>query len=737
MTGMHHQSLDATARLILDITSSRSPEWHGPLGPEQLELAHHHGLMGLVATNPNEELRRPAIAPYTRLQARQAIMAKHTQRLLERLHVASVRATVLKGPQLVDQVYRDPRHRTFTDIDVLVPEEDLEKALRALSNDPAVARLPKKRPKADKRDIAVKDESGIWFMVDLHWDLFSYTQLQGCADGATSWAWRHSSETQNSRLGPMRQIPLEAYTSFLCTHALLDHRFRLILFRDLAELAEMGVDWESVARFASRWKLRSFTYLALEMASRYAGARVPKEFLVGLRPSNLPLTASERLLARIDPVRFDGHRPHPLNLAMVLLHDDRTTRLKLLAHAPSAAPQWWRRFGRKPFGRRGPPTPPRASSAPRVMILVSSDQRRGAEVFADQLARGLRERQWATSLLALTGINSDARVDADVLAWKPPADLGRLESAVVWALRKKIARWRPDVILANGGATLRYAAAALFGMRGRPRLVYASIGEPDYWIRGPRHRWIQRLLHRRADRVLAVSEATRAQLVDLVGIGRDGITVAPIGVPEDLLQVVGSPPERDLRILYLGSLSTEKNPVRAIETLDEMRERTPARLRFVGSGPLEPELIRLANERSLDGHVEFMGSVEDVAPHFAWADVLILPSTTEGLPGAILEAAAAGVPSVAHDVGGTREALIDGKTGILVDPTDPHELASQLEGLAADRGRLARLGNAARARVVDEFLIDKAVDRYAAILEDLLPPRRRSRGLRSLSATKR
>lgn len=237
--------------------------------------------------------------------------------------------------------------------------------------------------------------------------------------------------------------------------------------------------------------------------------------------------------------------------------------------------------------------------------------------------------------------------------------------------------------------------------------------------------------------MLAVSEATRAQLVDLVGIGRDGITVAPIGVPEDLLRVVGSPPERDLRILYLGSLSTEKNPVRAIETLDEMRERTPARLRFVGSGPLEPELIRLANERSLDGHVEFMGSVEDVAPHFAWADVLILPSTTEGLPGAILEAAAAGVPSVAHDVGGTREALIDGKTGILVDPTDPHELASQLEGLAADRGRLARLGNAARARVVDEFLIDKAVDRYAAILEDLLPPRRRSRGLRSLSATKR
>src|SRR5919106_541361 len=116
MTGVQDTSLDATARLILDITSSTSPDWRGPLGPEQLELAHHHGLMGLLATHPMEELREGAIAPYTRLQARQAIMAKHTRRLLERLHAASVPATILKGPHLAQHVYRDPRHRTFTDI---------------------------------------------------------------------------------------------------------------------------------------------------------------------------------------------------------------------------------------------------------------------------------------------------------------------------------------------------------------------------------------------------------------------------------------------------------------------------------------------------------------------------------------------------------------------------------------------------------------------------------------------
>lgn len=726
MTGLQ-ESLDATARLILDITSSTSPEWQGPLGPEQIELAHHHGLLGLLATNPKEELRTAAIAPYIRLHARQMIMGKHTRRLLERLNAASVRATILKGPQLAEHVYRDPRHRTFTDVDVLVPEEDLPKALEALAADPAVARLPKKRPKADKRDIAVKDESGFWFMVDLHWDLFSYTQLQGCANGATSWAWHHSSGAPDSPLGPMTQIPPEAYASFLCTHALLDHRFRMILFRDLAELADRGIEWEAVARFASKWRMRSFTYLALEMASQLAGARVPEGFLAELRPSNLPLDAIERLLPSIDPVRFDGHRPHPLNLAMVLLHDERATRLRLLAHAPSAAPQWWRRFGRNPIRRRSAPALPRGASAPRVLILVSSDQRRGAEVFADQLARALLERQWATSLLALAGTGTDIRVNADFITRRTPSDLGRLDLGIVWGLRRRIRQWRPDVVLANGGATLRYAAVALIAMRGRPRLAYASIGEPDYWIRGPIHRWIQQRLHKRADRVLAVSEATREQLIDRVGLAPDRITVAPIGVPEQLLHVIEKPHEEQLRLLFVGSLSTEKNPIRAIETLQELQEHTPARLRFVGSGPLEFELRRLSDVPSLHGLVEFAGSVEDVTPHLAWADVLILPSITEGLPGAVLEAAAAGVPSVANDVGGTREALIDGETGILVDPADEGALAEQLRWLATDRARLARLGAAGRTRVIEEFLMDAAVDRYAAALEDLVPERRRRR----------
>jgi len=150
---------------------------------------------------------------------------------------------------------------------------------------------------------------------------------------------------------------------------------------------------------------------------------------------------------------------------------------------------------------------------------------------------------------------------------------------------------------------------------------------------------------------------------------------------------------------------------------------------------LESDLRRLSKARSLNGLVEFTGSVEDVTPHLAWADVLILPSTTEGLPGAVLEAAAAGVPSVAHDVGGTREAMIDGETGVLVEPAGGGGMVEQLRLLAEDRERVVRLGAAARARVVEDFLMDAALDRYAAVLEEMLPARRRPRDRRAGVAT--
>jgi glycosyltransferase involved in cell wall biosynthesis len=377
----------------------------------------------------------------------------------------------------------------------------------------------------------------------------------------------------------------------------------------------------------------------------------------------------------------------------------------------------------------------RSGTADRVLVLVTSDRRRGAEVFGEQLTGGLLSSGWAAELVSLAGTGLDPRVSADVLARQPADDLGRLDLGAVLALRRKVQDWKPEVLLANGGATLRHAVAALAAMRNPPLLLYASIGEPEYWIRSPRHRTIQRMLLNRVDLVLAVSEATRAQLIEYVGVPADRITVAYTGVPDELASIESAPADGSFRVLFLGNLSREKNPAGALHAFKMIRKQANARLRFVGGGPLETELRHLSATMSQNDAVEFVGPVEDVSPHLAWADVLLLPSITEGLPGAVLEAGAASVPTVAYDVGGTGEAIIDGETGILVTAGDVRGLAKQLLLLDADRGLLSQMGAAARTRVVKEFLIETSVRRYEEILNQSAPRRERLKARRSRTAT--
>ncbi len=706
---------DASSRLLVDVAAGRPVNLHRALSEDELELAVRHGLIGLMADVDNPNVYGPTVALYSRLAARQGVMARHLKRVLTELHAAGVRATVLKGLHLAQWAYRNPNHRTTTDIDLLVPADDVKRAIEVLAADEAVDTIPAKTPKADKRNIPFLDPSGVRFTLDLHWDLFSYTQLRGCAAGATDWAWEHAVFVEDHPLGPVWELREEARVAFLCTHALLDHRFRLILFRDLAEVAATGPDWDAVVTFARRWSLAGTTYIALLVAVGLTRADVPGEVLAALRTRMMILPYLEHILPRTDIVRFDGHGLHPLNLAAVLIHDDRWHRVQLAAGAPVAFPHWRRRIGAETSHRpRQQPAPPPRS----LMLLVSSSRRRGAEVFGERLAAGLEARGWEIDFVALERTEEAPLVSA--VALTENMKRGRYDRHVVKLLRSRIRRTRPAIVLANGGATLRYAVLAVIGMKGRPKLVYASIGEPGYWLRDRAHRALQATLHSRIDLVLAVSAATRDQLIELFRMRPGRVEVAHTGVPPDFLDVPDKVESDEFRMVFLGNLSEEKGPRVALDVVSRLRKRLPTKLRFVGDGPLADELRNQAAQLGITDAVELTGSVADVRPHLAWADALLLTSQTEGFPGVVLEAAAAGTPAVAFNVGGTAETIVDGETGIVVPAGDTDGLVAAVEMLASDRPRLAAMGKAARKRVGEEFLIEHSVARHDAILSELI-----------------
>lgn len=347
----------------------------------------------------------------------------------------------------------------------------------------------------------------------------------------------------------------------------------------------------------------------------------------------------------------------------------------------------------------------------RLLIVANTDQRRGAEVLAERLRDGLTGLGWVVDAVSLTTMRRATKAKVDPLTNMTPEEAGRFAPKIVTALRRRIESFDPDVVLATGGSTLRYGVLANIGLSSR--LVYLGIGEPKYWIRSRRSAFLNRMLLRRVHRVLAVSAQTRAELIELEPSIEARAEVTYTGVPDAMFRTPGPRREGPLRVVMVGSLSTEKDPglaLRAVAAVDG------ARLRFVGEGPLEGHLRQEVARLGIGPRVEFVGSVDDVAPHLSWADVLVLTSKTEGLPAAILEAAAGGVPAVSVDVGGVREAIRDGVTGVVVPIGDTGALTNALESLTVDPERLAQMGRDAAEHVRERFNMDLTLSRFADVL---------------------
>ena len=124
-------------------------------------------------------------------------------------------------------------------------------------------------------------------------------------------------------------------------------------------------------------------------------------------------------------------------------------------------------------------------------------------------------------------------------------------------------------------------------------------------------------------------------------------------------------------------------------------------------------------DRALDGRVEFLGARDDVDSILARSHIFVLPSNWEGFPLTILEAMRAGLPVIASDVGGVREAVVDGVTGYLVPRDDVHALAARLRRLICDHELRAKLGQRARDMFLSEFVDATMFDKVQAVYSAL------------------
>ncbi|MEZ5138954.1 MAG: glycosyltransferase family 4 protein [Acidimicrobiales bacterium] len=148
----------------------------------------------------------------------------------------------------------------------------------------------------------------------------------------------------------------------------------------------------------------------------------------------------------------------------------------------------------------------------------------------------------------------------------------------------------------------------------------------------------------------------------------------------------------------------------------------PVEYRIAGEGGERAKLAFLVHHHGLDGVVHLLGSrpQPEVRELLAWADVLLLPSLSEGISNAVLEAMAAGLPVVATRAGGMDEAIVDGSEGLLVDVGDAAAMAGALDALAADPDRRRALGAAAAARAAADFDLSRQIATFEDAYRRLL-----------------
>lgn len=390
---------------------------------------------------------------------------------------------------------------------------------------------------------------------------------------------------------------------------------------------------------------------------------------------------------------------------------------------------------------------------PRVLLTFEPPDGGVAEHVL-QLARELPSRGFEVELAGpLEGEFVYGQLDASVpvhrLAYRRGYGDPRADGRAARQLASIVARGNYDLVHAHSAKAGVLARVALAGRK--PPVVYSPHCFPFIGDFGtPRRIFatnVERALAPLTARILCVcdderEEGRRIGIADRrMRVIHNGSKAMPAGT-EPLAELEAFRGEDGVLVGSVAVLREQKRIDVLIDAAPAILAAEPrARVAIIGNGPLDAELRERATQLGLAGEprFDFFPFVPPAFSSLAALDVYVLPSSWEAFPIGVLEAMACGAPQVATDVGGTREAVVDGygraarrrdpdrpagtiedETGLLIPPAEPQALAQAVLELVRDPARRQRMADASRARHAQQFTLGVMADKIAAAYREVL-----------------
>ncbi len=362
--------------------------------------------------------------------------------------------------------------------------------------------------------------------------------------------------------------------------------------------------------------------------------------------------------------------------------------------------------------------PPGARPRLRIAQMVESDGPGGAETMILQLALELRRRGHSVELMGpprgtgwLAAQLEPLGLPLHTFSLKRPLDPGCYRG-----LKEFIRRHDLRVVHSHDFTMAVYGAAAARSL-GRRHIItfHGGLDMLARWRRRTAIRWAMRS----SAATVAVSAATQRIFSQRLGVPAARFAVIPNGIsvtagkPASTRQEFAIRPE-ELVILAVGNVMAVKGHPVLVEALARLvGGEIPWRLIVAGDvRDAGPPIRSILADNPLSGRVHLPGLRSDVPALLAAADLFVMPSLSEGLPLALLEAMFAGRAIVASAVGGIPEVIRDGQDGLLVPANDPAALAAALRRLLVDPALRRRLGESARTRAAEHYAIGAMTDAY-------------------------